>query len=295
LVTGAISWQTWDRVIDAVDVADRDLATLDEARLELLAAHLDMVVRIGDKARQRRMLATEAGPAIRVASRRYGPRHALAHRMRAVRAVAINFLGVDDAKGRRAADRVAKAMHRHGPDSDQAIRAELHGIDALRNLLLPELAAARCRELVDRLPENERRARIAADLSNTCFELGEMEAALHCFEVRYADETALLDPVTRASVDNARGGLLIATGAPAEAESVLRAVLDTTASLPATVKAREIEDAALANLGDAMLALGRWQEAYDYYLRAYRIGRGRARFNSAVHAARAWQEISVGP
>lgn len=171
LVTGAISRQSWDHVLDAVDAADRDLAKLDDARLEPLAARLDMVARAGDPARQRRMLATEAGPAIRGACRRYGPRHELMHRMRAAREIAIRSVGVADAKGRRAGDRVAKAIHRHGLNSAKAIRAELRGIDVLRDLPLPELVATRNRELVDRLPADERRSRIASDLSTTCFEL----------------------------------------------------------------------------------------------------------------------------
>jgi tetratricopeptide (TPR) repeat protein len=309
LVTGAISGQTWDRVIDAVDTADQDLAKLDDARLELLAAHLDMVVRIGDRARQRRMLATEAAPAIRAAGRRYGTRNAIVHRMRAARTVAVRFIGVDDARGRRSADRVAKAVYRHGLDSDKAIQAELRDIDVLRGLLLPELAAANARALVDRLPDDARRARVAAEVSNTCFDLGEMDAALHCFQLNYDHQSAFLDEhqeqvtalVTRASLENLLGGLLLGTGAHSRAESVLRGALQQAEALHTRVLTRtdarflaEITDGTLANLGDTMVALGRWPEAHDYYLRAYRMGRARvsrAYFNGAVYAARAWQQI----
>lgn len=214
---------------------------------------------------------------------------------------------MDDARGRRSADRVAKAVHRHGLDSDKTIRAELRDIDVLRGLLLPELVAIHARALVDRLPDDKRRAEVAAEVSDTCFDLGEMDAALHCFQVNYDYQSAFLDErreevtarVTRARLENTRGGLLVATGAHAEAETVLHAALDMTASLSTQVHAdteflSEVEDGTLANLGDAMVALGRWPEAHDYYLRAYRIGRARvsrAYFNGAVYAARAWQQI----
>jgi hypothetical protein len=323
LVTGPVDRDTWDRVKSAILLADRELAQCDEAWLELRAAYLEMLLSNGKRFRVRAMARNEATHAMRAAARRYGPNHALAQRMRAARDVALGACELKPSRMKKAAERVSTARRKFGMNSRQALTAELRQVQVYRELPLPDLAADHLRRLVDRLAGDERRAAIAMDAAHTCASLGEVEAARHCFEVSYTLEIASLDEhlaklngddqitarIAHASLDQNRARHLVDTGEPGEAESVLLPLLASVPRMVEQVRHRDdaqwladIEEGALGTLADALVADGRWSQAYRTYLQAHqRVRAGRTQydevtaaryFNSAAYASRGWEQLS---
>lgn len=329
LAVGEVDHETWHLVCEAEADADDSLAMMDDARLELRVAYLDMMAHNAKPQGLREVLTTDFPAAITAVCSRYGPRHPLVLRLRAARAHTVRRAELDLTAADKAAQRVVKAVQKSGLDADRTIKAQLKQINVLHHVPLPEEAARVVLMLLDVLPAGDPRRNLLARAGcEVCTELGEIEAAWQCFQVHYARECAQLDAqvarctgeeqrlvrTERVSLDCLRGKYLVEIGEPAEAEDALLAALDTIESLigeltgeltgrrRANGDLRQLHDLRCithARLGDAFVARGQWPDAYESYLRAFRSVRMGSRqvgelvshplLINAIHAEGTWR------
>lgn len=326
LVAGPVSERVWEQVCLARDAAMPGLAVFDEARLAVSTAHLDMMVHNANPTRLRQVV--DAGIATReinMACGRYGPEHVLVQRLRAIRGVANRAVGLTErtegraqAKAARSADKAAKAVRKHGLDSMKALLAEGEYISLLTTLRMPEDAAARACALLDNLPDDGRRSGLAVELSMTCYDLGQPEAAAHCHDIHYARQNAWFDEnlssLTGAEEMTARfdrlamqiehGKLTSYTGRPADAEPMLRDALAMADELASRVHLAadttlfgQLHATAWATLAGTLIALDRAPHAHECYQRAFDLSAhsaesvARSYLLGAVHTSREWPVV----
>jgi hypothetical protein len=278
---------TWVQVIDAMNMANKDVARCDDAWLELRTAYLEMMA---SNASPRRLRRERWAESITTACRYRGPDSDTVTRMRtAAQEVARHRSKWEERRLHKAIHKMHDTMEMHetmerpGAGGIDVVNATWRLAKWYRELFRADLLAHAVASTVHSLPDDWLKHEVARSAAQLCDDVGQIETGRDIYQIYYAAESERLTGqdsfAARCQIVTMQHRLAeyhLMNGEAARAEALVRTALRALPDLRDAARSRHeatawgtVHDACRCLLPDCLLVQGRWREAHAAYQEAH--------------------------